>query len=195
MKKAFKMFLIMFKIGLFTFGGGYAMIPLIENEFVTKRKWMDHDEFINMVAIAESTPGPIAINSATYLGYRQGKFLGALMSTLGVVLPSFIIISLIALIFDKFMDIEVVANAFRGIQVCVVFLIMSAGLRMLKKLEKNVFNYIVFGVTLLCVVLFSIFSVKFSTIYYILIVAILSLMINLIVKIRNKKQAVKEEQK
>lgn len=193
MKSAFKMFLIMFKIGLFTFGGGYAMIPLIENEFVTKRKWMDHDEFINMVAIAESTPGPIAINSATYIGYRQGKFLGAMLSTLGVVLPSFIIISLISLVFNQFLDIPIVAAAFKGIQVCVVFLILSAGLRMFKKLEKNIFNYIVFGITALLVVLFSLFSINFSSIFYIIIAGVLSLMINFVFKL--KKCGEKKEDK
>ena len=113
MKKVFKLFLIMFKIGLFTFGGGYAMIPLIENEFVTKRKILDQDEFLNMVAIAESTPGPIAINSATYLGYKEGKVLGSFFATLGVVLPSFIIISLISLIYDQFLGIKLVADAFK----------------------------------------------------------------------------------
>ena len=190
MKNVFRLFLIMFKIGLFTFGGGYAMIPLIENEFVTKRNWIEHDEFLNMVAIAESTPGPIAINSATYIGYKRGGFLGSLFATLGVVLPSFIIISLISLIYDKFFEIRFVAAAFKGIQICVVFLILSAGIKMLKKLEKNVFNYIVFSLTMICVILFSLFSVKFSSIYYILIVAIISLMINFIIKIRNKNKEI-----
>lgn len=188
MKNVFRLFLIMFKIGLFTFGGGYAMIPLLENEFVTKRGWMEHDEFMNMVAIAESTPGPIAINSATYIGYKRGRFLGALFSTLGVVLPSFIIISLVALIFDRFLEIKLVAAAFKGIQVCVVFLILSAGIKMLKKLEKAVINYIVFSLTMLCVVLFSLFSINFSTIYYILIMAIIALMVNFITKLKNKNK-------
>ena len=188
MKDVFRLFLIMFKIGLFTFGGGYAMIPLIENEFVTKRNWMEHDEFLHMIAIAESTPGPIAINSATYIGYKRCGFLGSLFATLGVVLPSFIIISLISLIYDKFLEIRFVAAAFKGIQICVVFLILSAGIKMLKKLEKNVFIYIVFSLTMICVVLFSLFSVKFSSIYYILIVAIISLMINFIIKIKNKNK-------
>lgn len=187
MKNNLKLFLIMFKIGLFTFGGGYAMIPLIENEFVTKRQWMDHDEFLNMVAIAESTPGPIAINSATYLGYKRGGFFGALMSTFGVILPSMIIISLIALVFNRFLSIPLVAAAFKGIQVCVVFLILSAGLKMFKKLEKNIFNYVIFFVTIICVVVFSLFSVGFSTIFYILIAGVLALMINLISRLRKEK--------
>ena len=89
MKKLIALFLTMFKIGLFTFGGGYAMIALLENELVSKKKWIDNDEFMDMVAIAESTPGPVAINAATYVGYKMGKFLGALVSTIAVCIPSF----------------------------------------------------------------------------------------------------------
>lgn len=182
MKHNFRLFLIMFKIGLFTFGGGYAMIPLIENEFVSKRKWIDHDEFVNMIAIAESSPGPIAINMSTYIGYKQGKFLGSLLATIGVVLPSFIIISVISLFLDKFLEVPIIAAAFKGIQVCVVFLILMAGLKMFKKMEKNIFNYIVFSITMLCVIFFSLFSVRFSTIYYILIAAFIAVSIHLITR-------------
>jgi len=184
MKDKFKLFLIMFKIGLFTFGGGYAMIPLIENEFVNKRQWLTHDEYLNMLAIAESSPGPIAINTATYLGYKQGKIWGSIMSTLGVVLPSFIIILLISLVFNQFLSIPIVAAAFKGIQVCVIFLIFSAGISMFKKLEKNIFNYIVFFITFTCVILFSLLSINFSTIFYIIIFAITSLIVNLLVKVK-----------
>lgn len=192
MKENFKLFLIMMKIGLFTFGGGYAMIPLIENEFVTKRSYMTHDEFMNMVAIAESTPGPIAINSATYIGYRMGKFWGALLATLGVILPSFVIISLISLVINQFLEIELVAAAFKGIQACVVFLILSAGIKMLKKLEKNIFNYIVFAITIILVVCFSIFSISFSSIFYIIIAGVLSLAINMVIKLRNRDKEEKQ---
>lgn len=188
MKNICQLFLIMFKIGLFTFGGGYSMIPLIENEFVTKRQWITQDEFMNMVAIAESTPGPIAINSATYIGYKRNKVWGSIVATLGIVLPSFIIISIIGLVYNHFLEIKIVAAAFKGIQVCVIFLILSAGIRMLKKLEKKLFNYIVFGLVIICIILFGLFSVNFSSIYYILISAILSLMINLIIKIKTKEQ-------
>ena len=193
MKNNFKLFLIMFKIGLFTFGGGYAMIPLIENEFSTKRKWLDHDEFVNMIAIAESSPGPIAINMATYIGYKQGKFWGSLCATVGVVLPSFIIISLISLVLDKFLEYPIVMAAFKGIQVAVVFLIFMAGVKMLKKMKKTVFNYVVLSMVGLCVILFSLFAVKFSTIYYILIVAAISLSIHLVT--RTRKTAEKGEEK
>ena len=192
MKENFKLFFIMMKIGLFTFGGGYAMIPLIENEFVTKRSYMTHDEFMNMVAIAESTPGPIAVNSATYIGYKMGRFWGALLATLGVILPSFVIISLISLVINQFLEIELVAAAFKGIQACVVFLILSAGIKMLKKLEKNIFNYIVFAIIIILVVCFSIFSISFSSIFYIIIAGVLSLAINMIIKLRNRDKEEKQ---
>lgn len=188
MKKLCQLFLVMFKIGLFTFGGGYAMITLIENEVVTKREWMTHDEYVNMLAIAESTPGPIAINSATYIGYKMGKVRGAIMATLGVVLPSFIIISLVYLIYDIFLSIKIVAAAFQGIQICVIFLILVAGLKMFIKLEKSVFNCIVFSVTFLCIILFSLFSIKFSTIFYILIAATFAVVINLLTRIKKKEK-------
>ena len=183
------MFLIMFKIGLFTFGGGYAMIALLENEFVSKRKWMEHDEFMDMVAIAESTPGPIAINSATYIGYKRGGVIGSIMSTLGVVLPSFIIIFVISLFFDQFLSIDIVAKAFRGIQAGVIFLILSAGIKMLKKLKKTPFNIILFVVFSLVMIAFSLFNVSFSSIFYILISAVLGITIYLIKYLRDRKKA------
>lgn len=169
-----ELFFTLFKIGLFTFGGGYAMIALFENEFVSKKKWMDHDEFLNMVAIAESTPGPIAINSATYIGYKQAGVLGSALCTLGVALPSFIIIYIISLFFDAFLAISWVASAFRGIQACVVFLIFNAGVKMLKKIKRPL-DVAVMIATILCVVLFSVFAIKFSTIFYILIGALVGL--------------------
>ena len=130
----FEMFFTFFKIGLFTFGGGYAMLALIESDLVEKKKWIEKEEFLDMVAIAESTPGPIAINSATYIGYKRGGVLGAIFSTLGVVLPSVIIIFTISLFLDAFLTFELVQYAFRGIQACVVYLILSAGIKMLNGL-------------------------------------------------------------
>ena len=194
LKSALHLFLIMFKIGLFTFGGGYAMIALLENEFVTKRKWLEHNEFMDMVAIAESTPGPIAINSATYIGYKRGRVLGSTFATLGVVLPSFIIIFVISLFFDKFLAIDIVNKAFRGIQVGVVFLILQAGIKMLKKLEKTVFNVVLFVVFSLVMLAFSLFSVSFSSIFYILISAVLGLTIYLIKYLREKSQTNTDEE-
>ena len=123
-KLLFTLFFTMMKIGCFTFGGGIAMLALLENEFVSKRGWIDREEFLDMVAISESTPGPIAINSATYIGYKTAGFWGSLLATLGVCIPSFVIIYLISLFFYQFLSFEYVKYAFMGIRVAVVFLIL-----------------------------------------------------------------------
>lgn len=159
----------MLKIGLFTFGGGYAMIALLENEFVSKKGWLDRDEFLDMVAIAESTPGPIAINAATYIGYKMLGILGSITATVAICIPSFAIIYLISLFFDAFLSFTVVSYAFRGIQVCVIWLILSAGLKMLKQMKKTAFSVAIVTSVAYCMLTFSLFAVKFSTILYILI--------------------------
>jgi len=189
MKKAITIFLIMLKIGLFTFGGGYAMIALLENEFVSKNKWIEKDEFLDMVAISESTPGPIAINAATYIGYKSAGIFGSVAATFGVCIPSFIIIYVISLFFDAFLSLTYVAYAFRGIQVCVIYLILSAGLKMLKGLEKNVFNIIILSATVAVMVLFSVLAVSFSAVFYILISGVAGVCVYLIGKIRRKGTA------
>ncbi len=175
MKKLFNLFFIMLKIGLFTFGGGYAMIALLENEFVSKRRWMQTDEFSDMVAIAESTPGPIAINAATYIGYQQNGVLGSAAATIGVCIPSFVIIFLISLFFDAFQQIRWVAAAFKGIQIGVVVLILSAGLKMLRQMRKTIYNIVCVGLTVVCLVLCSLFAVNFSSVFYILIGAVIGI--------------------
>ncbi len=190
-KHVLKLFCIMFKIGLFTFGGGYAMLALLENEFVEKRKWLEKEEFLDMVAIAESTPGPIAINSATYIGYKRAGILGSAGATLGVVMPSFIIIYTISLFFDAFLSLSYVAYAFRGIQACVVYLILSAGLKMFKGLKKNTFSIVAFCLTVGLLVAFSLLSVKFSAIFYILIGGVAGLVIYFIGKLRAKEEVEK----
>lgn len=187
-----EMFLIMFKIGLFTFGGGYAMLALLENEFVEKRKWLEKEEFLDMVAIAESTPGPIAINSATYIGYKRCGVLGSAAATLGVVMPSFIIIFVISLFLDAFLQFELVAYAFRGIQAGVVYLILSAGLKMLKGLKKNPMSIAIFCTVLVLMVAFSLFAVKFSAIFFILISAACGLVVFGIDKAKAKKGGVEK---
>lgn len=189
MKKYLNLFFIMLKIGLFTFGGGYAMIALLENEFVSKKKWIEKNEFLDMVAIAESTPGPIAINSATYIGYKMLGFLGALTATVAVCIPSFIIIYAISLFFDAFLSFTLVSYAFRGIQVCVIWLILSAGLKMLKQMKKTPFNIVILSIVITCMVAFSVFSVSFSTIFYILISGAVGLFVYLIGSLRGRKEA------
>ena len=181
------------KIGAFTFGGGYAMIHLLENEFVSKKKWIEEDEFMDLVAIAESTPGPIAINCSTYIGYKKERILGAVLATLGMCIPSFTIIFCISLFFNQFLSIGWVASAFKGIQVCVVFLILSAGVKMLKKMKKKPFNLIVMSATFLCMVAFGVFAVSFSSIFYILISGFVGLLIYLIGYFKSKKSPEKKE--
>lgn len=185
----------MLKIGLFTFGGGYAMINLLGNEFVSKKKWINHDEFMDLVVIAESTPGPIAINCATYIGYKKEKFSGSVFATLGMILPSFTIIYLVSLFFNQFLSITWIASAFKGIQACVIFLILSAGLKMLKKIKKNAFNIAVISVTFASMIAFSLFGVNFSSIFYILISGSIGLMLYTIGYIKNHKQSEKEVKK
>lgn len=186
--KLLVLFLTMLKIGLFTFGGGYAMIGLIESELVERKKWIGKEEFLDMAAIAESTPGPIAINAATYVGYRYAGFGGSLVATFGICLPSFVIIYLISLFFDAFLELEYVSCAFRGIQIGVLYLILSAGMKMLKSMKKTAFNITVFLVVLVLMVTFTFFSVNFSTVYYILISGTLSVVLYFLSLLRDKKQ-------
>ena len=182
------LFLTMLKIGLFTFGGGYAMIALIENEFVEKKKWIEKDEFLDIAAIAESTPGPIAINAATYIGYKNSGIIGSMIATLGICIPSFVIIYAISLFFDEFLSFTLVAYAFKGIQICVVYLILTAGLKMLKQMKKTTFNMIIISLTLICMIVFSLFAVKFSTIFYILISGACGVAVYLLCKIRKEEK-------
>lgn len=163
------LFFTFFKIGLFTFGGGYAMIALLEEEFIQRRKWLDKDEFLDMTAIAESTPGPVAINSATYLGYKLAEVPGAATATVAVCLPSFLIIYAISLFFEQFTQLTVIANAFKGIQVCVIYLIFSAGVRMLKALDKSPFATGVLAAVMLVMVGLSLAGVSVSSILLILL--------------------------
>lgn len=139
------LFTAFFKIGAFTFGGGYAMIPLIQKETVENKKWISEDDILEIVAIAESTPGPVAINAATFVGYRTGGFFGALFSTLGVVLPSFLIISIISFALQKFESVRLIKYAFFGIRAGVLALIVKALWTMYKKCPKNTVSYIVIG--------------------------------------------------
>ena len=163
------LFFTFFKIALFNFGGGYAMIALLEEEFIQRRKWLDKDEFLDMTAIAESTPGPVAINSATYLGYKLAKVPGAATATVAVCLPSFLIIYAISLFFEQFTQLTVIANAFKGIQVCVIYLIFSAGVRMLKALDKSPFATGVLAAVMLVMVGLSLAGVSVSSILLILL--------------------------
>lgn len=131
------LFLTFAKIGLFTFGGGYAMIPMMERNCVEIKGWITHDEMLNVTIIAESTPGPVSINCATFVGLRQAGLWGALVATLGMVLPSFVIIYVISVFMENFLEITIIANAFKGIKIAVGLLILDAGLNMIGKMRKQ----------------------------------------------------------
>ena len=186
-KTILKLFITMFKVGLFTFGGGYAMIAVLEHEFVEKNAWIDRDEFYNMLAVAESTPGPIAINSSTFIGYRLAGVLGSIFATIAMCLPSLIIIYIISLFFDAFLSITLVAYAFKGIQACVCYLILSAGIKMLKKLKKTALSLTLTALTFIAYITLTLFAVKFSSIFYILIGAGVSLTVY-VITLASKKQ-------
>lgn len=143
LKCLWTLFAVFFKIGAFTFGGGYAMIPLIEREIVENKKWITSQDMLDIIAIAESTPGPIAINTATFVGYKTAGVFGAACATLGVVLPSFIVISIISLVLAEFREFKPVQFAFNGIRAGVLALIIKALWSMYKKCPKSPFAYIV----------------------------------------------------
>ena len=189
MKKYQTLFLTMLKIGLFTFGGGYAMIALLENEFVSRKKWIEKDEFLDMVAIAESTPGPIAINSATYLGYKILGVTGSLTATIAVCIPSFFIIYVLSLFFDAFLSLTLVSYAFKGIQVCVIYLIFSAGIKLLKGIKKTAFNISIICIVIASMVFNTLFAIKFSTVYYILIAGMVGIFAYFINNLKDRKEA------
>ena len=174
------LFLSFAKIGLFTFGGGYAMISLIENDCVEKKKWITHDEMMDVTVIAESTPGPIAINCATYVGYKKGRLPGAIIATLGVVLPSFIIIFLISKFFDRFLEITWAANAFRGIKIAVGILIVDAAVKMLIKMKKKPMPIIMVVCSAVAMILISIFSVNISSMVLMLVAAFIGIVVFII---------------
>ena len=186
-RQLISLFLTMMKIGLFSFGGGYAMLALVETELVSKKRWIGKEEFLDMVAISESTPGPLAINSATYIGYRLAGVIGALTATAAVVLPSFTILFAISFFFDAFLSFSYVAYAFQGIRVCVVFLILSAGFGMLKSVRRHPLELTVLGATFLGMLLTSLFAVDFSSIFYILIGGAAGLFVFLLFRIKRGK--------
>ena len=165
----FDLFFTFFKLGLFTFGGGYAMIANIRDIVLEKKNWLTEDELFQVITIAESTPGPIAINLATYVGYQKRGVLGSACATVGVVLPSFVIIYLISFVLDAFMENPYVAGAFEGIKCAVAFLIIRAGWGMMKKLEKKPLPLIALGLTIALMLIFEFFAVNVSTVVFILV--------------------------
>jgi len=142
-KTLFELFLTFMKVGVFTFGGGYAMIPLIQKETVEKHNWVSDDDILEIVAIAESMPGSIGINIATFVSHRVAGFWGALCATLGMILPSFLIITLVAYILDGFQNVPAVQYAFFGIRAGVLALIFKALWNVYRKCPKNLLFYVI----------------------------------------------------
>lgn len=173
MKLLLDLFFTFFKIALFTIGGGYAMIPFIQRDVVELKKWMEEDEFINILAIAEATPGPVAVNTATYVGYNKKGMLGVIFATLGVVLPSFLVIILVTKFFWDFRSNEIVAKAFKGVRVAVVALIASTVLNLIKKVGMKPLTILIS----LIVILLLAFT-KIEAVFIILFFAIGAIVVN-----------------
>lgn len=190
-----QLFFTFFKIGLFTFGGGYAMIAQIREIVVEKLGWLNEDELLQIIVVAESTPGPIAINLATYVGYKRRGVLGSVLATLGVVLPSLTIIFLISLFLEAFMQNVYVQYAFVGIKCAVAFLILKAGLTMLKKVERKPLPIICFCVVLTAMLAFELLSISFSTVLLILIGGCVGIFAYVLGRAKKDAKAGKEDEK
>ena len=169
------LFLTFAKVGMFTFGGGYAMISIIENVCVERKQWITHEEMMQMTVIAESTPGPIAINCATYTGCKQAGTPGSIAATVGIVLPSFVILYLISTVLDNFLEITLIANAFKGIKIGVGLLILRVALTMLKKMQKKPLPRIIAGCAFAVMLAVNFLSLKISSITLMLSAAAVSL--------------------
>ncbi|MBR6502016.1 MAG: chromate transporter [Clostridia bacterium] len=185
-QKALKLFLVFFKIGAFTFGGGYAMIPLIQHEVTVKNKWITDDDILEIVAISESTPGPIAVNSATFVGYRVCGVWGSIAATLGVVLPSFLIMLCVFFLLDKFQEKKPVQYAFMGIRACVLALVLKALISMYKKCQKNWVSYTIIAFSVITSVVIARF-VPINTFYIIIASAVFGLVTYSIARRRANK--------
>ena len=159
MKKSLKLFLSIFKIGTFTFGGGYAMIPLIEEEVVVNKGWISKEEFWDILVVSQSLPGALAVNTSVFLGYKIGGFIGAMVALLAVILPSFLIILIIAVFFMKFRDNYYVNAAFKGITAAVPMLVLIGAISLSKGLEKNIRTLITIIVGIIALAFFNIHPV------------------------------------
>ncbi|MCQ2470590.1 MAG: chromate transporter [Clostridia bacterium] len=181
------LFLNFVKIGFFTFGGGYAMISLIEDVCVSKKKWITHEEMMNVTVIAESTPGPIAINCATFVGYKQAGIIGAIIATFGIVVPSFIVIFLVSIFLENFLEIAIVAKAFAGIRIAVGILILNAAYKMIKKMKKQPLAVGILICACVAMLLINIFSFNVSSIMLMLSAGVFSLVLFTIKNTVNNK--------
>jgi len=182
LKLLLEVFWVFFKIGAFTFGGGYAMIPLISRETVENKKWISDQDILDIVAIAESTPGPIAINSATFVGYKVAGVLGSVFATLGTVIPSFMIILIISFVLEEFESLTVVKYAFEGIRAGVLALVCKALWTMYKKCQKNLISYVLMALAFILAAI-----VKLNVLYCIIICGVIGLVSSIIARRRMKE--------
>ena len=173
----YELFYIFAKIGLFTFGGGYAMISIIEDICVERKKWITQEEMLDMTVISESTPGPIAINCATYVGYKVAGLAGATVATFGIVVPSFVVIFVISTFLDNFLEFTVIAHAFQGIKIAVGLIIFDAALRMIKKMPKKIFPKVILGCSFVTMLAVNVFALKFSSITLMIMAGVISFLI------------------
>ena len=180
------LFLTFARIGLFTFGGGYAMISVIDHICAEKKKWISSEELLEMTVIAESTPGPIAINCATFTGHKIAGIPGAVAATLGMVTPSFLIIYLISIFLENFLELTMVANAFRGIKIAVGLLLLDAGLNMAKKAKKTPLTRAIIVTACIAMLVIHILSWNISSISLMLTAGLISLLIFIIGDRRKK---------
>lgn len=186
LKRLFVLFITFMKIGALTFGGGYAMIPIIEEEVSKKRKWVSSIEILDIIAISESTPGPIAVNTATYIGYKVAGIWGSILATLGLAIPSFVIIYIISFFYKDFISWKVVSSIFQGLKIGVILLLIKALIRLSKGLKINGISVILFTVSLIVMLLASIFDINFK--YFSLCLILLGIVVGLIVtKVTIKK--------
>lgn len=185
-KEVMKLFFTFMKIGAFTFGGGYAMVPLIEEEVSKKRKWISEEETLNILAISETTPGPISVNAATYVGYKVAGVWGAIMATLGLIIPSFVIILILSFFYKEFLQIHVVQAIFKGLKVGVIILLFRAFLKLTKGVKINGISITLFVIALLISLAFSIFEISFR--YTSLCLIVLGLVVGVVLTIINKKK-------
>ena len=185
------MFLTFARIGACTFGGGYAMLPILQREVVEKKGWATDEELTDYYAIGQCTPGIIAVNVATFIGHKFKGIAGGVAATLGVVLPSFIIIYLISLFFMNILDYPIIAHAFQGIKVCVGVLILKTGFKMFGKLKRSPINLVIFAAALIISLAVDIFALNFSSIYLIIFCGILGYVMWLVNHLREKKEEAK----
>jgi chromate transporter len=171
-REIIKYYIVFFKIGLFTIGGGYAMLPIVEKELVEKNKWSTEEEVLDSYALAQSIPGVIAVNTSALLGIKGKGFWGAVAASLGVISPSVVIIIIISIFFSRFREIAAVANAFRGIRIAVLALLILSIYNMVRRSVKDIWGIILLIVSFVCVMFFSI-----SPIYVIIGAAIISIFI------------------